>query len=104
MSSLISGYEYDIFISYRQNDNKYDGWVTDFVANLNIELESTIKDKISTYFDANANDGLLETHHVDKSLAMTNCKGHFSSTRKFYFTKRPYCLLLLIFLHWCFKS
>jgi len=28
MKSLIPGYEYDIFISYRQNNNKYDGWVT----------------------------------------------------------------------------
>jgi len=27
MSSIISGFEYDIFISYRQKDNKYDGWV-----------------------------------------------------------------------------
>lgn len=29
MPSLIPGYEYDIFISYRQKDNKYDGWVTE---------------------------------------------------------------------------
>ena len=34
MASIISGFEYDIFISYRQKDNKYDGWVTEFVANL----------------------------------------------------------------------
>jgi hypothetical protein len=34
MASLIPGYEYDIFISYRQKDNKYDGWVTEFVDNL----------------------------------------------------------------------
>jgi hypothetical protein len=34
MASLISEYEYDIFISYRQKDNKYDGWVTEFVDNL----------------------------------------------------------------------
>ena len=27
MSSIISNYEDDIFISYRQNDNKRDGWV-----------------------------------------------------------------------------
>jgi hypothetical protein len=31
MASLIPRYEYDIFISYRQKDNKYDGWVTEFV-------------------------------------------------------------------------
>jgi tetratricopeptide (TPR) repeat protein len=31
MSSITEGYSYDIFISYRQKDNKYDGWVTEFV-------------------------------------------------------------------------
>ena len=68
MPSIIEGYTYDIFISYRQNDNKYDGWVTEFVDNLNKELEATIKDKISVYFDINPHDGLLETHSVDRSL------------------------------------
>ena len=74
MASLISGYEYDIFISYRQNDNKYDGWVTEFVDNLNKELDATIKDKITVYFDANPLNGLLETHSVDQSLGeKVNC-------------------------------
>jgi TolB-like protein len=68
MSSIIEGYSYDIFISYRQNDNKYDGWVTEFVDNLNKELEANIKDKISVFFDINPQDGLLETDSVDKSL------------------------------------
>lgn len=68
MPSLISGYEYDIFISYRQNDNKYDGWVTEFVNNLTKELEANIKDKVSVYFDINPTDGLHETDSVDKSL------------------------------------
>jgi TolB-like protein len=68
MSSIIEGYTYDIFISYRQNDNKYDGWVSEFVDNLNKELEANIKDKISVYFDINPQDGLLETDSVDKSL------------------------------------
>ena len=68
MASIFPGYEYDIFISYRQNDNKYDGWVTEFKDNLNKELEATIKDKISVYFDANPHDGLLETHLVSSSL------------------------------------
>jgi hypothetical protein len=31
MASLIPGYEYDIFISYRQKDNKGDRWVSEFV-------------------------------------------------------------------------
>jgi len=34
MASLIPGYEYEIFISYRQKDNKHDGWVTSLEANL----------------------------------------------------------------------
>jgi len=69
MASLFPDLENDIFISYRQNDNKYDGWVTEFVANLTRELEATIKEKINVYFDENPQDGLLETHVVDKSLA-----------------------------------
>src|SRR5687768_13146386 len=68
MSSLLSGFEYDIFVSYRHKDNKYDSWVSEFVANLRKELEATFKDDISIYFDENPHDGLLETHNVDKSL------------------------------------
>jgi tetratricopeptide (TPR) repeat protein len=68
MASLIPGYEYDIFISYRQKDNKYDGWVTEFIDNLMKELEATFKEEISVYFDINPHDGLLETHDVDASL------------------------------------
>jgi TolB-like protein len=68
MASLIPSYEYDIFISYRQKDNKHDGWVTEFVDNLKGELESTFKEEISVYFDINPHDGLLETHDVDASL------------------------------------
>lgn len=68
MTSIVPGYEYDIFISYRQKDNKYDGWVTEFVDNLKRELEATIKEEVSVYFDLNPHDGLLETHDVDASL------------------------------------
>jgi TolB-like protein/Flp pilus assembly protein TadD len=68
MSSIIEGYNYDIFISYRQKDNKHDGWVTEFVNNLKGELESTFKEEITVYFDINPHDGLLETHDVDASL------------------------------------
>ena len=48
MPSLIPGYEYDLFISYRHKDNlpsyghdrqlSSDGWVTEFVSNLRKEL------------------------------------------------------------------
>jgi len=68
MASLIPGYEYDIFISYRHKDNHYDGWVTEFVTNFTKELESTFKQKVSIYFDENRQDGLHETDDVDESL------------------------------------
>ena len=81
MPSVIPNYEYDIFISYRQKDNmsapdrsgygkhKSDGWVTEFVANLKMELEVTIKEKISVYFDENPYDGILDAHEVKESLS-----------------------------------
>ena len=68
MASLLPGYEYDIFISYRQKDNKGDRWVSEFVDALKTELESTFKEEISVYFDINPHDGLLETHDVNASL------------------------------------
>ncbi len=68
MPGLIAGYDYDIFVSYRRKDNKYDGWVTEFVENLKRELESTFKEEISLYFDSNPHDGLLEMHDVGASL------------------------------------
>ena len=67
MASIIPGFEYDIFISYRHNDNR-SGWVTGFVEALKEELAATVKETISVYFDTNPHDGLLETHNVDKSL------------------------------------
>src|SRR6267142_4484431 len=68
MASIIPGFEYDIFISYRHKDNRGDHWVTEFVNALKTELEVTFKEDISIYFDVNPQDGLLETHNVDKSL------------------------------------
>jgi TolB-like protein len=68
MSGIIEGYNYDIFISYRQKDNKGDRWVSEFVEILKTELESTFKEEISVYFDINPHDGLLETHDVVESL------------------------------------
>jgi len=74
MGSIISGFEYDIFISYRQKDNKGDKWVNKFVETLRTELEATFKENISIYFDENPHDGLLETHDVDASLKQKlNC-------------------------------
>jgi len=69
MPSIIPDYEYDIFISYRQKDNKQDGWVTEFINSLKNEIEATFKEDISIYYDENPFDGLGESHDVDDSLA-----------------------------------
>ena len=61
MPSILPNYEYDIFVSYRHNDNKYDGWVTEFVEKLKQELDATIKDRLTIYFDRNPQEGLLYT-------------------------------------------
>jgi len=42
MASLITGFEYDIFISYRQKDNKGDRWVSEFVEALKTELKKAV--------------------------------------------------------------
>lgn len=68
MASILPGYESDIFISYRHNDNKYDGWVSEFVEKLKQELDATLKDKLTVYFDKNPHEGLLDTHQVHESL------------------------------------
>lgn len=68
MGSLLPGFEYDVFISYRQKDNKGDFWVTGFINALKTELGATFKEDISIYFDENLKDGLLETHQVKESL------------------------------------
>lgn len=67
MAATHSDFEYDIFISYRHNDNR-SGWVTEFVKHLQEELSTIVKEPVSVYFDSNPHDGLLETHNVDKSL------------------------------------
>jgi hypothetical protein len=69
MASIIPGFEYDIFISYRHNDNAYDGWVTEFVEKLRKELVATVKDKLTVFFDENPEDGLSESHHVDHTIS-----------------------------------
>ena len=69
MASIINGFEYDIFISYRHNDNAYDGWVSEFVEKLRKELVATVKDKLTVFFDENPVDGLAESHHVDHSIS-----------------------------------
>jgi class 3 adenylate cyclase len=60
LGSILPEYDHDIHISYRFNDNKYDGWVTEFVEKLQQELSATIKDKLSIYFDKQPEDKLPE--------------------------------------------
>ena len=69
MTSIFRDYEYDIFISYRHNDNAYDGWITEFVANLQKELVATVKDKLSVFFDDNLKDGLKDSDNVDHTIS-----------------------------------
>jgi adenylate cyclase len=67
MPSLLPGYGCDVFISYRQNDNRT-GWVTDFVRRLQDELAAVMKEPVSIYFDTHPHEGIKETHVVDKSI------------------------------------
>lgn len=69
MPSILPEFEYDIFISYRHNDNKYEKWVTEFVTKLQQELMATCKNKVHIYFDESPEHGLMESHQVDESLS-----------------------------------
>ena len=60
-SSILPGYDYDIHISYRFNDNKYDGWVTEFVEKLNQELSATLKDRLTIYYDKDPEEKRAES-------------------------------------------
>jgi len=68
MAALLPDFEYDIFISYRHNDNLFDGWVTEFVTRLQEELAATVKERLTIYFDKNLHDGLVDTAMVGPSL------------------------------------
>jgi hypothetical protein len=65
MTSIISDFEYDIFILYRHNDNRL-GWVTEFVASLQEELAATLKESRLVYFDSNPLCSLLKPNNTDK--------------------------------------
>jgi hypothetical protein len=49
-SVIFPGFDHDIFISFRQNDNKL-GWVSEFVDQLKDELAATLKQPVSISFD-----------------------------------------------------
>jgi len=54
-SLIVSGFEYDILISYQPNDNRL-GWVTYFVQHLQDELATIIKDPVNIYFEKDQED------------------------------------------------
>lgn len=68
-SSILPAYDFDIHISYRFNDNKYDRWVTEFVEKLRQELSATLKDKLSIYFDNSPEDKRIAYQQEDGSLS-----------------------------------
>lgn len=73
MSTATQGFNFDVFISYRQNDNRVaggggEGWVSEFVSHLTTELESMVKGGVSIYFDSDPKHGLRETDQVNASL------------------------------------
>ena len=66
-SSIIPLFDYDVHISYRYHDNNYDGWVTEFVEKLNLELSATLKDKLTIFFDKNPEDKRVGFENEDGS-------------------------------------
>ena len=67
--SIIPEFNYDIHISYRYNDNSYDGWVSEFVEKLGQELAATCKDKLSIFFDKSPEDQREKFLHKDGSVS-----------------------------------
>jgi hypothetical protein len=51
MSGIIEGFNYNIFISYRQDDIKHDGRVSDFIENLKGEIETILGEDIYIFFE-----------------------------------------------------
>ena len=84
-SSIVDGYNYDIHISYRYNDNKYDGWVMEFVEKLQQELNATLKDKLSIFFDKNLNEevALSEPSEIKSLIFIPIVSQTYCDTKSF---------------------
>ncbi len=67
-SSILPDYDCDIHISYRFNDNEYDGWVSEFVEKLKQELSATLKDRLSVFVDKNPEDKRVSSVQPVQSL------------------------------------
>ena len=80
MPSIVSSFEYDIFISYRHNDNR-SGWVTEFVNALQEELAATIKESITIWgtiiFELIVFAGLFMDKRFKKWLLVGGILFHF---------------------------
>jgi hypothetical protein len=50
MASIIPGYEYDIFVSYRQKDKKGDRWMSEFVDKNMPGMRLSIADSVHPHF------------------------------------------------------
>ncbi|HZY25359.1 MAG TPA: hypothetical protein VFE71_05995 [Bacteroidales bacterium] len=66
MASIIEGSEYDIFVSYRQNDN-HSEWVTKFIEAMQEKLAAILKELLYIYFD-NLHDGIFKPQNRNKWL------------------------------------
>lgn len=67
-ASVLPDFDYDIHISYRYNDNKYDGWVTEFVEKLNQELGATLKDKLTIFFDKSPEEKRVSDEKINSVI------------------------------------
>ncbi|MDO7853536.1 hypothetical protein [Hymenobacter convexus] len=65
MAALLPDFEYDIFISYRHNDEE---WMADFITRLQHELLTVFGKELHIYYDRDTRDGLGDTHLVRESL------------------------------------
>lgn len=63
--SILPGFKYDVYLSFNPNDNKYDGWVNEFISKLKQELNATLKDKLNVHFDRGPLPG--HEHHAAPS-------------------------------------
>ncbi len=104
MPSIVSSFEYDIFISYRHNDNR-SGWVTEFVNALQEELAATIKESITIWgtiiFELIVFAGLFMDKRFKKWLLVGGILFHFFTViihglASFFFTMTAALILYLI--------
>jgi hypothetical protein len=65
MAALLSDFEYDIFISYRHNDEE---WMADFIDRLQREVKMVVGRELRIYYDRDVKNGLNDTYQVRESL------------------------------------